>query len=103
MSPEGAKRPDRSRLHFTVTALNTVDSTQSEVQRRAAAGAPEGTVVTALHQRAGRGGRGHDWWDAAGESLLCSVLLRPHREPPAGAQRSLGGCLAGAGALAAAA
>jgi BirA family biotin operon repressor/biotin-[acetyl-CoA-carboxylase] ligase len=101
MSPEGAKRPDRSRLHFTVTALNTVDSTQSEVQRRAAAGAPEGTVVTALHQRAGRGGRGHDWWDAPGESLLCSVLLRPDREPAAVPQLSLVGGLAVAEALAA--
>lgn len=76
MSPQGA-RPDRSPLRFTVTALDTVDSTQSEIQRLAAAGAPEGTAVTARHQRAGRGRRGHEWWDAPGQSLLCSVLLRP--------------------------
>src|SRR5258705_10992511 len=83
MSPDGSTRPDSSRLHYTVTALNTVDSTQSEVQRRAAAGAPEGTVVTALHQRAGRGRRGHDWGGAPGEALPCSVLPRPHRQPAA--------------------
>ncbi|HWN12595.1 MAG TPA: hypothetical protein VNU02_01980, partial [Candidatus Dormibacteraeota bacterium] len=64
--------PDHRPVHFTVTALGIVDSTQSEVQRRAAAGAREGTVVTALHQRAGRGRRGHEWWDAPGESLLFS-------------------------------
>jgi BirA family biotin operon repressor/biotin-[acetyl-CoA-carboxylase] ligase len=99
MSPEGAKRPDRSPLRFTVTALNTVDSTQSEIQRRAAAGAPEGTVVTARHQREGRGRRGHEWWDAHGESLLCSVLLRPDCPPAAVPQLSLVGGLAVAEAL----
>jgi BirA family transcriptional regulator, biotin operon repressor / biotin---[acetyl-CoA-carboxylase] ligase len=95
--------PDRSRLHFTVTALGVVDSTQSEVQRRAAAGAPEGTVVTASHQSAGRGRRGHEWWDAPGESLLCSVLLRPDCLPAAVPQLSLVGGLAVAEALAASA
>lgn len=95
--------PDRSPLHFTVTALNTVDSTQSEVQRRAAAGAPEGTVVTATHQSAGRGRRGREWWDAPGESLLCSVLLRPDCLPAAVPQLSLVGGLAVAEALAASA
>ena len=94
-------RPDPPPLHFTVTALGIVDSTQSEVQRRAATGAPEGTVVTALHQRAGRGRRGHEWWDAPGESLLCSVLLRPDREPAEVPQLSLVGGLVVAEALAA--
>ena len=99
MSPQGA-RPDRSPLRFTVTALDTVDSTQSEIQRRAAAGAPEGTAVTARHQRAGRGRRGHEWWDAPGQSLLCSVLLRPACAPAAVPQLSLVGGLAVAEALA---
>jgi len=101
MSLEGAKRPSHSPLHFSVTALDAVDSTQSEIQRRAAAGAPEGTVVIAGHQRAGRGRRGHEWWDAPGESLLCSVLLRPDCRPAAVPQLSLVGGLAVAEALAA--
>lgn len=101
MSPEGAKRPSHPPLRFSVTALDVVDSTQSEVQRRAATGAPEGTVVTARHQRAGRGRRGHEWWDAPGESLLCSVLLRPDCVPAAVPQLSLVGGLAAAEALAA--
>ena len=62
---------------FAVTALEATDSTQTEVKRRAVAGGPEGTVVTARHQRAGRGRRGRDWWDEPGQSLLVSVLLRP--------------------------
>ena len=86
-------------MNFTVHALDVTDSTQSEAQRLAAAGAPEGTVVTARHQRAGRGGRGHDWWDAAGESLLASVLLRPAGPVAAAPQLSLVGGLAMADAL----
>ena len=86
-------------MNFAVHALDVTDSTQSEVQRLAAAGAPEGTVVTARHQRAGRGRRGHDWWDAPGESLLASVLLRPAGPVTAAPQLSLVGGLAVADAL----
>jgi BirA family biotin operon repressor/biotin-[acetyl-CoA-carboxylase] ligase len=86
-------------VNFAVHALDVTDSTQSEVQRLAAAGAPEGTVVTARHQRAGRGRRGHDWWDAPGESLLASVLLRPAGPVTAAPQLSLVGGLAVADAL----
>ena len=90
-------------LTFPVTTLDVTDSTQSEVKRLAAAGAAEGTVVTARHQRAGRGRRGHDWWDAPGQSLLVSVLLRPGGSPAAAPQLSLVGGLAVADALAEAA
>ncbi len=90
-------------MNFDVHALPDTDSTQSDVQRLAAAGAPEGTVVTARHQRAGRGRRGHDWWDAPGQSLLVSVLLRPAGSPAAAPQLALVGGLAVADALAEAA
>jgi BirA family biotin operon repressor/biotin-[acetyl-CoA-carboxylase] ligase len=88
-------------VEFAVHALDTIDSTQSEAQRLAAAGAPEGAVVTARHQRAGRGRRGHDWWDAPGQSLLVSVLLRPAGPVTTAPQLSLVGGLAVADALAA--
>jgi BirA family transcriptional regulator, biotin operon repressor / biotin---[acetyl-CoA-carboxylase] ligase len=39
--------------------------------------APEGAVVTADHQEAGRGRQGRAWVDAPGTALLVSVLLRP--------------------------
>jgi BirA family biotin operon repressor/biotin-[acetyl-CoA-carboxylase] ligase len=61
----------------TIHAFETVDSTQTVVGRLAADGAPEGTVVVARHQTAGRGSRGRHWWDAPGESLMFSALLRP--------------------------
>lgn len=88
-------------MQFAVHALDSTDSTQSEAQRLAATGAPEGTVVTARHQRAGRGSRGHDWWDAPGQSLLASVLLRPPGPAATAPQLSLVGGLAVADALAA--
>jgi BirA family biotin operon repressor/biotin-[acetyl-CoA-carboxylase] ligase len=38
---------------------------------------PEGAVAAAAHQTAGRGRLGRSWEDVPGESLLCSILLRP--------------------------
>ena len=60
-----------------VHRLDVVDSTQSVLARLARDGAADGTVVTARHQTTGRGRRDRSWWDAPGESLLMSVLLRP--------------------------
>ncbi len=82
-----------------VHSLGEVESTQSELARLASEGAPEGTVVTAQHQRAGRGRRGHHWWDEPGASLLFSVLLRPTGPPSRVPQLSLVGGLAMAEAL----
>jgi BirA family biotin operon repressor/biotin-[acetyl-CoA-carboxylase] ligase len=52
-------------------------STMDEAWRLAQAGAPEGTVVLAEEQMAGRGRLERSWWAPAGSSLLLSVLLRP--------------------------
>ena len=87
----------------SIHRLDVVDSTQSMLARLAREGAPDGTVVTARHQTGGRGRRGRAWWDAPGESLLLSVLLRPAL--PAGhvSQLSLVAALAVTDALASAA
>ena len=55
----------------------SLGSTNEEALRRAAAGAPEGLVIVAENQTAGRGRLGRSWWDAPGSSLLFSVVLRP--------------------------
>jgi len=59
-------------------ALEEVDSTNEEVRRRAAAGAPEGLVVVADTQTAGRGRRGHSWHSPPGVGVYLSILLRPN-------------------------
>lgn len=57
--------------------LETTPSTMSELERRAAEGAPEGTVVVAEEQTAGRGRRGRSWESAARAGLWWSLLVRP--------------------------
>ena len=57
---------------------DTVSSTNDTARRWALDGAPEGAVVVAETQTAGRGRRGREWWQSPrGESLLFSVILRP--------------------------
>jgi BirA family biotin operon repressor/biotin-[acetyl-CoA-carboxylase] ligase len=62
------------RLHLRLT-----DSTNTRARELAAAGAPHGTLVTAAAQSAGRGRQGRTWTAPAGQSLLCSVVVR---DPP---------------------
>jgi BirA family biotin operon repressor/biotin-[acetyl-CoA-carboxylase] ligase len=51
-------------------------STNDELTRLAAAGAPSGTAVSADRQHAGRGRRGHTWESLAGSHVFLSVLHR---------------------------
>jgi len=64
-------------LGVPLYAYDEVDSTQETLRELARAGAGEGTVVVAEHQRQGRGRRGRSWTDRPGDSLLFSVLLVP--------------------------
>jgi BirA family biotin operon repressor/biotin-[acetyl-CoA-carboxylase] ligase len=54
-----------------------VDSTNRVAAELARAGAPDGVVVGADHQTAGRGRRGRTWESRPGGALLVSVVLRP--------------------------
>ena len=54
-----------------------LDSTNRLAADLARAGAPDGLVVGADHQTAGRGRRGRTWDSRPGASLLVSVVLRP--------------------------
>jgi BirA family biotin operon repressor/biotin-[acetyl-CoA-carboxylase] ligase len=63
--------------------LDVTDSTNRVVMDRAAAGAPEGLVVAADLQTAGRGRLDRTWEAQPGTSLLVSILLRPVDLPAA--------------------
>jgi BirA family biotin operon repressor/biotin-[acetyl-CoA-carboxylase] ligase len=60
-----------------IVVLDSVDSTNDEMRRRAADGARSGSVIVAEHQSAGRGRRGSAWHSPRGAGLYLSVLLRP--------------------------
>lgn len=59
------------------TVVESTPSTMAEIEERARAGAPEGTVVVAEQQTAGRGRRGRHWESPARAGLWWSLLLRP--------------------------
>lgn len=64
-------------------ALERIDSTSSYLgllQQRGPQ--PEGTVVVAEHQTAGRGQRGNSWEAPPGQNLTLSILLYPRQLPP---------------------
>jgi BirA family biotin operon repressor/biotin-[acetyl-CoA-carboxylase] ligase len=58
-----------------------VPSTNDIARRLAQDGAPEGTVVVADHQTAGRGRMGRRWCAPPGAGLLLSLLFRPQLAP----------------------
>lgn len=62
------------RVHLRLT-----DSTNSRARELAAAGGPDGTLVTAAEQSAGRGRQGRTWSAPPNTALLCSLVVR---EPP---------------------
>jgi len=62
-------------LGFTVELLPSVDSTNSELMRRARAGSMEPVLLAADAQTAGRGRMGKGWHSQVGQSLTFSLAL----------------------------
>ena len=60
---------------FTVEVLPTIDSTNTELMRRARAGRCEPTLLVAEQQTAGRGRLGRVWHSDVGASLMMSLGL----------------------------
>lgn len=80
---------------FDVDTLDSCDSTSSELLRRAARGAPPGTVIVADQQLAGRGRRGRGWSSSPEDSLTFSLLWRlPAGRVPGGLSLAVGVALA---------
>jgi BirA family biotin operon repressor/biotin-[acetyl-CoA-carboxylase] ligase len=81
--------------HVTrLIVADSVESTNSELRALAAQGAPEGTVVVADEQRAGRGRLGRSWHSPRGLGLYLSILLRPERPAREVTRWTLGAAIA---------
>jgi BirA family transcriptional regulator, biotin operon repressor / biotin---[acetyl-CoA-carboxylase] ligase len=65
------------RLGQPVIFFERVGSTNDVAHQQALSGSPEGLLVVADEQTAGRGRMGRSWWAPRGSSLLFSLLLRP--------------------------
>ena len=68
LGPEAQKRIARLEIH------DAIDSTNSQLMREAAAGAPSGTLCLAERQTAGRGRLGRTWVSPFGTNLYLSLL-----------------------------
>ena len=98
---EIARRLATARFGRTLTVFDDTDSTNLQAARMAREGAPEGTLVVAERQSAGRGRLGRRWVSPAGVNLYASVVLRPSLAPGDAPQICLAAGIAVARALAA--
>ena len=74
------------RIGTSIVCLKETESTNAVAFRMAEEGAPEGTVVIADAQTAGKGRLGRLWLSPPGVNLYCSVVLRPEITPVAACQ-----------------
>ncbi len=71
------ERPHSAGRFSEVRRVASTGSTNDDLMERGRQGDPEGMVLVADHQQAGRGRRDRAWTAPVGTGLLCSVLLRP--------------------------
>jgi len=74
--------------------LEEVDSTNNRAKQLAEAGAPDGTLVIARQQSAGKGRRGKTWESPAAGGIWMSLLLRPAITPDRASMLTLVAALA---------
>ncbi|HKE52633.1 MAG TPA: biotin--[acetyl-CoA-carboxylase] ligase [Actinomycetes bacterium] len=80
LAPPGAVEPG---LWRDIRVVDSTASTNADLLAAAQAGGPEGTVLVAEEQTAGRGRLDRGWVAPARSGLTFSALLRPNRVPPA--------------------
>jgi len=82
LSTESIKRGLKTDLiGQSIAYYSFIGSTNEVLKELAAQGAPEGTLVIADEQTAGRGRLGRKWLAPPGTSLLMSLLFRPDLAP----------------------
>jgi BirA family transcriptional regulator, biotin operon repressor / biotin---[acetyl-CoA-carboxylase] ligase len=72
---------DETPVDWHVTHVAQTGSTNADLMRAAAAGAPDRSVLVAGHQTAGRGRLDRTWEAPPGANLLVSVLFRSNFDP----------------------
>ena len=78
MEGQGKKQEtDSAVVGNTILRFEEIDSTNTYAKQLAVEGAPDGTVVIADFQTAGRGRMGRSFQSPKGKGLYFSVLLRP--------------------------
>lgn len=77
MDQASIERALRGRFGRPLEYFDAIDSTQTRAFRLAEEGAPEGALVVADHQTAGRGRRGRRWLSEPARLLQFSLVLRP--------------------------
>jgi BirA family transcriptional regulator, biotin operon repressor / biotin---[acetyl-CoA-carboxylase] ligase len=70
-------------MEWDVRHVAETESTNADAAAAARDGAPEGTVIVADHQTAGRGRLDRTWEAPAGSGLVMSALMRPDGLDPA--------------------
>jgi len=78
---------------YALREFESIDSTNEEARRMAAAGDAGPVWITAAKQTAGRGRRGRAWETPTG-NLAATLLLRPNRSPAEAVQLSFVAALA---------
>jgi BirA family biotin operon repressor/biotin-[acetyl-CoA-carboxylase] ligase len=79
---EALQQSLRGRYGRPLKFFRATDSTNSDALQWAAEGAPEGALVVAEEQRAGRGRWGRSWIAPPNSSILSSLVLRPGGRVP---------------------
>lgn len=61
--------------------FSEIESTNNEAKKQANLGCPEGTIVLAEEQKAGRGRLSRGWFSPSGKGIWLSIVLRPPFNP----------------------
>jgi BirA family biotin operon repressor/biotin-[acetyl-CoA-carboxylase] ligase len=73
--------PEKLRFGQNVLRLDVTDTTMREAAEWAQRSAPEGTLILAEEQTAGRGRLGRTWISQRGQGIYGSLILRPQMPP----------------------